>query len=130
MKFSIIGYYLASIISAILEMIAMIKFLSIFHTYAMLYYERNRCARCVFFLVESLAFIFYELSSFTRNALFPVKHTQLIFDKDKIIFERYTDIYNKISDTASACDSFDKFILGMAVLKCFDHFGSQPDNDS
>ena len=35
-----------------------------------------------------------------------------------------------ISDAVSACDSFNKFILGIAVLKCFDHFGSQPDDDN
>ena len=58
-----------------------------------------------------------------------MKHSELIFN-NKNIFLDYKDLFNELSDAVSACDSFDKFILGMVVLKCFDHFGSQADNDS
>ena len=129
MKWSIVVYYIASVISAIFVMYLIIKFLNICHTCAMLYYERNRCARCIFFIVEVFVFILYEFGTIARDTLFPVKHTQLIFDKHNF-FEEYQDILNKISDAVSTCDSIDKFILGVIVLKCFDHFGSQPDNDS
>lgn len=130
MKYSIVGYYIASITSAILVMYLVIKFLSICHTYAMLYYLRNRrCARCVFYLVEIMVFILYEFGTIARDTLFPVKHSNIIFDEHNF-FERYQNILNTISDAVSTCDSLDKFILGMVILKCFDHFGSQPDNES
>lgn len=129
MKYSIVGYYIASVTSAILVMYLIIKFLSICHTYAMLYYQGNKCARRIVFLVEIFTFILYEFGTIARDTLFPVKHTQLIFDEHNF-FERYQDILNMISDAVSTCDSFDKFILGMVVLKCFDHFGSQPDAES
>jgi hypothetical protein len=68
-------------------------------------------------------------SKIGKDTLFPLKHTELIFEHQNI-FERYKDILEETNDIVTACDSFNIFTLGIVVLKCFDHFGSQADNES
>lgn len=123
MKYSFIAFYAVCIILGILDIYVMIKFLAFCHTYAMLYYQRNRCVRCVFYLVELLAITLFVFSKIGKDTLFPFKHTELIFDHNNII-QRYMDILVITNDAITACDSFNIFTLGMVVLKVFDHFGS------
>ena len=129
MTYSFIVFYAACIIVAILDIYVMIKFLAICHTYAMLYYQRKRSIQCLFFFLEFLALLLFVFSKIGKDTLFPLKHTELIFEHQNI-FERYKDILEETNDIVTACDSFNIFTLGIVVLKCFDHFGSQADNES
>ena len=110
-------------ILGILDIYIMIKFLSFCHTYAMLYYQRNRCVRCIFYLVELLVLTLFVFSKIGKDTLFPLKHTKIIFDDNNLIDE-YKDILVLTNHVITACDSFNIFALGIVVLKCFDHFGS------
>ena len=68
------------------------------------------------------------ISKIGRDALFPLKHTELIFDHHNF-YEMYKDLLDTTSDVVSVCDAFNQLVLGMIVLKCFDHFGSQAEDD-
>ena len=76
MKYCFIAFYSACIIAGVLDIYVMIKFLSICHNYAMLYYKRNRCLKCIFFLGEVLAFLLFVFNKIGKDTLFPIKHTE------------------------------------------------------